>query len=155
MSWKLKFRFGNPYLVLKTPLSPAPNLHDYAHWIRPAIQPSYQPKKVWNRPTWVRTSFKAQWAGGGVKSVKSCIADRKITCWMFWNQKWIDHVIMKETRYVSTCSRTYKCLNHGCEILWGSKHPEILYRNSGAMAWIVHNNDPMAPDTKTRSKFNL
>ena len=62
MSWKLKFRFGNPYLVLKTPLSPAPNLHDYAHWIRPAIKPSYQPKKVWNRPTWVRTSFKAQCA---------------------------------------------------------------------------------------------
>ena len=60
MSWKLKFRFGNPYLVLKTPLSPAPNLHDYAHWIRPATKPGYQPKKVWNSPTWVETSFKAQ-----------------------------------------------------------------------------------------------
>ena len=60
MSWKLKFRFGNPYLVLKTPLSPAPILHDYAHWIRPATKPSYQPKKVGNRPTWVETSFKAQ-----------------------------------------------------------------------------------------------
>ena len=59
MSWKLKLRFGNPYLVLKTPLSPTPNLHDYAHWIRPAIKPSYQPKKLWNRPTWVETSFKA------------------------------------------------------------------------------------------------
>ena len=60
MSWKLKFRFGNPYLVLKITLSPTPNLYDYAHWIRPAIKPSHQPKKVWNRPTWVETSFKAQ-----------------------------------------------------------------------------------------------
>ena len=60
MSLKLKFRFCNPYWVLKTPLSPAPNLHDYAHWIRPATKLSYQPKKVWNRPTRVKTSFKAQ-----------------------------------------------------------------------------------------------
>ena len=45
MSWKLKFRFCNPYCVFKTPLSSAPNLHHYDHWIRPATKPSYQPKK--------------------------------------------------------------------------------------------------------------
>ena len=45
--------------MLKTLLSPTPNLHDYAHWIRPAIKPSYQPKKVWTIPTWVETSFEA------------------------------------------------------------------------------------------------
>ena len=64
MGWKLKFRFGNHYLVLKHTLSPTPNLHDYAHWIRPAIKPSYQSKKVWNRPTWVENSFEAQWVPG-------------------------------------------------------------------------------------------
>ena len=33
--------FCNTYLVLKPPLSPTPNFHDYAHWIRPATKPCY------------------------------------------------------------------------------------------------------------------
>ena len=35
----------NTNWVLKTPLSPAPDLHDFARLIRPATKPSYQPKK--------------------------------------------------------------------------------------------------------------
>ena len=50
--------------MLETPLSPTPNLQDYAHCIRPGNKCNYQPKKVWNTPTWVETSIKAQWGGG-------------------------------------------------------------------------------------------
>ena len=75
MSWKLMFRFGNSYLVLKTPLPPAPNLHDYARWIRPATKPGYQPKKVWNSPTWVETSFKEQC---GLGHVCSCLFNEMV-----------------------------------------------------------------------------
>ena len=38
---------------LVTPLSPAPNLHDYAQWIHPTKKPNNQPKKVGNTLTLV------------------------------------------------------------------------------------------------------
>ena len=41
--------------MLETPLSPAPNFHDYAHWIRPGNKRIYELKEVWKGPPLVET----------------------------------------------------------------------------------------------------
>ena len=53
--------------MLETPLSLTPNLHEYAQCIRTGNKCNYQPKKVWNTPTWVETSIRAEWGGGGIQ----------------------------------------------------------------------------------------
>ena len=45
----------------ETALFPAPNLHDYAHWIRHGNKPNYQQEKVRKIPTWVETFIRAQY----------------------------------------------------------------------------------------------
>ena len=61
MSWKLKFRFCNPYWVLKPPFPPFPICMTLLIGFVLLPNPVINKQKVWSRPTWVRTSFKAQW----------------------------------------------------------------------------------------------
>ena len=60
MNFKLKFRLCYAYWLLQTPLSPAPNFHDYAHLMRPGNQINYQQTKVGKQSTGIETSVWAQ-----------------------------------------------------------------------------------------------